>query len=954
MNLSENYSIKGHYLLVNDFENKYDIYREHCAQKVKDFIISRKNEFVFDSILLIASYLLGLLVPQITSNKPNYYKSIQSNEKPLKLEGLVSENLQFDINVWCKIGIIIFILLLYYYYRKKYYNSNYKLKKYFSNLYLYLALIQSFLLSMNLIKLDLKGDISISLTKTPLYGVILLIIIYILRVCFLIPQKKQDKKEEIENLYESRLDNAEKLKELIKNEEVKEIFIDGRWGIGKTFFIRNVLKQLKQKNRLEIIKIDALLENNKEKIIKRFFDELDVILEKRKIMGSEIKHMKNYFNMFNEVSPIKLNLFKQTNKSLNKIKEEYKNTFDIKDFEVILVVDDLDRIIERENILGVLSFLYEIKEFSNLKIVVLGSFDYLKETIGLELDIAIKYLDKFFVNKIKLNHPELKEIIELIPNGELIVPDRHRELLNSRINLLRGYLKILINRCSYYEKEIFQRGIQTESTLEEKKVIANISEKKEAFKNLIYQLESITYNTRTMRKILSRAKDLKKNYREYLDKEDFEDIAFFLALAEEVLGDLSHITLFRIVEKIVPGQLADYLLKFEEDFLFFFLHLNGCSEKRFWLIYLLKSFPTLEKIENKKEDLLREIEMQDYSINDCIKRIGFLKSLNGEEDFYELYNVFINKINEIDESHYSKIDIHSLISFDKIYYKKNGESLGKYFKKNIFALKNGSEEVLWNLYKNEIEDELKLKLEFELIFDKNRNETFNLDKVLNYLIKVVIKKGIYREGYLDYKLYLEDIKNTKHETLKTFINHALELMGIFSEDKIVVQEKSITYDDHENNFINTIDILTQRYESRLTSLINGEIDEVKLKEFEKAISAYQLICDNRIKIKINLSSELLISAYRILHSRNYYNYKNYFDKYDKIILNEDYLKIDSIVLLDHELQDNMKYQSKEFENGGKLDLEDLKASNSESQKLIKEYYLYDSIVASYILNVLNE
>lgn len=167
-----------------------------------------------------------------------------------------------------------------------------------------------------------------------------------------------------DDLFSSRREDIKKLKENIDSEK-NSILIDNIWGNGKTFFIKKFMD--KYNENFEFIYIKVPYFDTKMEFRKKILVEINRIFKKNNIITSSLKDLMSYFNINSE--NIKLGFVSlDFNKIINgNMYDDYREILiSIKDNlkylkkKIIVILDDFDRMENKQQILEVLNFIGEL------------------------------------------------------------------------------------------------------------------------------------------------------------------------------------------------------------------------------------------------------------------------------------------------------------------------------------------------------------------------------------------------------------------------------------------------------------------------------------------------------------------------------------------------------------------------------------------------------------------
>lgn len=246
---------------------------------------------------------------------------------------------------------------------------------------------------------------------------IISIFIYILVIFFLLNKKDNVTYEkEEDDLFESRKKLLPMIKFYLENS--KGFSIIGDWGIGKTKLIKNFFEKSKNEfekkygEYYELIYIDVSTFSDNKKIIQEIEEQINLIFRKNKILKLETDLLESLFNetstWFKNLKNIifEKNYLKDSKSSLcEKIKELKKN----KNKEIVLCLDNLERIIARERIINLLAIIDDLTTDNIRKIYI-----YDKEHMKLIFDEINfeNYIEKYSDNFIEVKEVETSEVVK--------------------------------------------------------------------------------------------------------------------------------------------------------------------------------------------------------------------------------------------------------------------------------------------------------------------------------------------------------------------------------------------------------------------------------------------------------------------------------------------------------------------------------------------------------------
>lgn len=340
----------------------------------------------------LVSITIGDLVPQLT-------KSTVEVAKILNESGKIVTNTQFDIIPNGRIAIIIILIMSWIFFLFKYKNSKDREEitvKIFFLFQLYIC-FSGFLYGMNKEKYD------VFLIFEFLFGVLFS---FLLRGYLEKENNEKEKDRKKFHLYPSREVSKKKLEYFLnnKNEVISSILIDGDWGIGKTYFLDCVLSD--KKERYDIFKYDALLFDSREKLIKVFLNDLKMLLKKYNFLMGDSSDYLSILEPVVSKLPFGLGEIFSKKISLENSKKEFKECLERLEKEIIVVIDNFERIHDRKAFIQMIGVLHELNEFDKIKVIAILDRKKLNK-IGIEEE----YIDKFFINKIVLSSIDIEDIL---------------------------------------------------------------------------------------------------------------------------------------------------------------------------------------------------------------------------------------------------------------------------------------------------------------------------------------------------------------------------------------------------------------------------------------------------------------------------------------------------------------------------------------------------------------
>ena len=263
------------------------------------------------------------------------------------------------------------------------------------------------------------------ITTILISGYVLTYIIYI----FIHLKKTKKVLKNNKNLIDNRKSQLEMLKNEI-NSGVSSILIDDIWGSGKTFFIKEFIKNYE--NEYNFIYLKTPYFELKSEFRKKLLSEINRIFLKNGILSSALIGLTKYFNI--SIKGIGVNTYQL---EYSEIIEKIKNDLNNLDNKLVLVLDDLDRIEKEGNLIEFFNFIGELKIDLGNKIVVIILSSSEKLIQNLRIDDN-KYLEKYFDKSFLLRKSEIFDLIDLFCKENNIVEDT-KLIIYKIINNIQEY-----------------------------------------------------------------------------------------------------------------------------------------------------------------------------------------------------------------------------------------------------------------------------------------------------------------------------------------------------------------------------------------------------------------------------------------------------------------------------------------------------------------------------------
>lgn len=267
-----------------------------------------------------------------------------------------------------------------------------------------------------------------------------------------------------DELFSSRIGNIKKLEKEIELGK-DSILVNNIWGNGKTFFIKKFMEKYEKKYEFIYIKVPYF--DTKTEFRKKILSEIHRIFKKNKIITSSLKDLMSYFNVNDEgikLGFISFNLSKllseNTEDDYREVLISIKDNLNYLEKKVVIILDDFDRIENREKILEVLNFIGELNiEFNeSITLITLSSYEKLINIIernqeekekstkeNKDKKEGRKNLEKYFDKIFYLPNSNLFELIDFF-SDVYNISIRKKEIIKEIISSINKYdEKLLID-----------------------------------------------------------------------------------------------------------------------------------------------------------------------------------------------------------------------------------------------------------------------------------------------------------------------------------------------------------------------------------------------------------------------------------------------------------------------------------------------------------------------------
>lgn len=455
------------------------------------------------------------------------------------------------------------------------------------------------------------------------------------------------------DLFPTRIMELERIHKFIVDIDIDypyALAINGEWGEGKTSFV-NVLSDKLNQDGNEIIYIQPMILDTREKLLSYFFEQIEQVLHKNKIYTGENSPYKNYLEILIKILNNKnfsnvFNIFNSTQKNnksteLRSLKNKLEENIKIltnKGNRIVILIDDLDRV-EPETVYNLLTFVKEIVDLKG--ILTIFTVDYRKITSD---KITIEYLEKFIDSKFSLKKISSEEIFKHY--FKIFKKDYKNDILNNFYNQITNefleYISILEKKSS----SILEKNSESTSNDEEK-----IKDIKRKYLDLDKKLK----NARNIKKIVA---NVEENF-SFMDDEitkNSSNIDITNYMKNEI--NISEIILNLSIFKILFREYFDRIVQLGSYEAF----INDENEEFIIKLFFNGNSLMLTKNEKQKEIERIKIRLYDFLIfSDKLHHSILMKIKTEEERLLEkLYN--IDNVTEKSTEDWNFISINKLHS----------------------------------------------------------------------------------------------------------------------------------------------------------------------------------------------------------------------------------------------------------------------------------------------------
>lgn len=454
-------------------------------------------------------------------------------------------------------------------------------------------------------------------------------------------------------------------------------------------------------------------------------DDLKILSKKYNFL---IGDSSDYFSILEPVVsklPFGLGEIFSKKMSLEDSKKEFRKFSEKLDKQIVVVVDNFERIRDKKAFIQMIGFLHELNEFDQIKVIAILDRKKL-ERIGIKDD----YVDKFFINKIVLSSIDIEDILYEKNIREQIDPEIDIDFVVEKLQLIKKQMEeknINQDLSTFENPRVYEQAIKRFNlNMEQYKNLYPNQVSSKEYKEYMF-ISSIIYccNLNLDRESLDKcvtslSGNLKELFRrDYYDNgRDLGDAAQKMFESEKLIGSF---------EKNIECFIYYYKNIFDKD--------AGNSK-------VIKKYKDLIDTLHKKLDLKSLFERVDrYSQNPNL--------------FEEILNFEKNMQLDVE----SEINGVSIVNFFDKKLKMNGIFIANLLKKLIAIYKSEIEEI--QFYINPLGKILSLNSEN---LDKGVIDVKEFEKILNIYFLDMKEPEKHLEDHLD---RISDLK--LRETISQFI-----------------------------------------------------------------------------------------------------------------------------------------------------------------------------------------
>lgn len=248
-------------------------------------------------------------------------------------------------------------------------------------------------------------DVYLLINKTGILFCLILCVILIIAE-FVISKQDEDKK--LDKLFNSRIQDLNKIKSDIQNEQNRIIGIDSEWGNGKSLIINHLIMDSELRKNYDFIKID-ILSMNLDQLIDYLLAQIEKSLKNQGIYTLTSKYLNGYISnsYFGRVLVKILNI----DDSYSTIIDNLSKDINKLSRNIIVIYEDIDRIDDLVLLKKIFYISEKLSDSKDTKIKFIYQYNSLElKKRGLDY----LFLQKYIPQAIRLTHLSFEEIWDSI------------------------------------------------------------------------------------------------------------------------------------------------------------------------------------------------------------------------------------------------------------------------------------------------------------------------------------------------------------------------------------------------------------------------------------------------------------------------------------------------------------------------------------------------------------
>lgn len=248
-------------------------------------------------------------------------------------------------------------------------------------------------------------DVHLLINKTGIFFCLILCAILIIVEVVI---SKQDKEKKLDKLFNSRIQDLNKIKSDIQNEQNRIIGIDSEWGNGKSLIINHLIMDSELSKNYDFIKID-ILSMNLDQLIDYLLAQIEKYLKNQGIYTLTSKYLNGYISnsYFGRVLVKILNI----DDSYSTIIDNLSKDINKLSRSIIVIYEDIDRI---DDLVLLKKIFYISEKLSDSKYTKI-KFIYQYNSLELKKrGLDYLFLQKYIPQAIRLTHLSFEDIWDSI------------------------------------------------------------------------------------------------------------------------------------------------------------------------------------------------------------------------------------------------------------------------------------------------------------------------------------------------------------------------------------------------------------------------------------------------------------------------------------------------------------------------------------------------------------